>query len=208
MRQVASSETYFLPALAGALEQLAAYLTENGDVVGASAAVAECAEVRREFAALPPGPEFLFEEAVDMAELEDEWEFPIPAVESDESADESDDEADESDDTLEPPTSVGPPALISEPSGQLSTLTSSPSIDIEAPAPCGISIAAENSDIVVLNGSSAVESVTTTDTVKSILSKPLEVEVKLSMRMRSTLMDIMWWILLGISFAIAWRRVV
>jgi hypothetical protein len=166
---------------------------------------------QREFAALPPKPEFLFEKVVDMAGLEDEWEFPIPVVESDESADKWDDEADESDDTLEPPMSVGPPALISGPSGRLSTLTLSPSIDIEAPTPCGISIAVENSDIVVLNRSSAIESVTTTDTVKRILSKPLEFEVKLSMRMRSTLMDIVWWVLLlvlGISFAIVWRRVV
>ncbi|KAJ7891227.1 hypothetical protein B0H14DRAFT_2432412, partial [Mycena olivaceomarginata] len=45
---------------------------------GASAAAAECAQVRREFAALPPEPEFLFEKVVDMVELEDKWEIPAP----------------------------------------------------------------------------------------------------------------------------------
>ncbi|KAJ7802880.1 hypothetical protein B0H14DRAFT_2276447, partial [Mycena olivaceomarginata] len=54
MRKVSSLETYFLSALAEALEQLMGYLGEKGDVGGASAAAAECAEVRREFAVLPP----------------------------------------------------------------------------------------------------------------------------------------------------------
>jgi hypothetical protein len=126
---------------------------------------------------------------------------------------ESDDKVDEYHDASEAPTSVEPLAFILESPSHSSTLAPGPSTDIDAPVqanPCGISTATENSDIVVLNGSSAVENVTTTDTVKSILSKPLEVEVKLSMRMRSTLMDIVWWILLvlGISFAIVWRRVV
>ncbi|KAJ7349051.1 hypothetical protein DFH08DRAFT_864237 [Mycena albidolilacea] len=220
MRKVASSETYFLPALAEALDQLAAYLTEKGDVVRASAAAAECAEVRREFAALPPEPEFLFEEVVDMVESDDDEEGWAEADEYHDASEgpsadvvESDDEVDDYHDASEAPASVDPLAFILESSSHSSTLTPGPSTDIDAPVqanPCGISIAAENSAIVVLNGSSAVESGATTDTVKNILSKPLEVEVKLSMRMRSTLMDIVWWILLvlGISFAIAWRRVV
>jgi hypothetical protein len=218
MRKVASSETYLLPALAEALDQLVAYLTENGDIVGASAAAAECAEVQREFAALPPEPKFLFEEVVDMVESDDEEEGWPEADEYHDASEgpstdvvESDDEVDEYHDASEAPTSVEPLAFILESSSHYSTLAPGPSTNIDTPVqanPCGISIAAENSDIVVLDGSSAVESVTTTDTVKGILSKPLEVEVKLSMRMRSTLMDIMWWILLGISFAIAWRRVV
>ncbi|KAJ7754900.1 hypothetical protein B0H14DRAFT_3600188 [Mycena olivaceomarginata] len=220
MRRVSSSEMYFLPALAEALDQLVAYLKEIGDVVGASAAAAECAEVRREFATLPPEPEFLFEKVVDMVESDDEEEGWAEADEYHDASEgpsadvvESDDEVDEYHDTSEAPTSVEPPAFILEPSSRSSTSTPGPSTDIDAPVqanPCGISMAAESSDIVVLNGSSDVESVATTDTVKSILSKPLEVEVKLSMRMRSTLMDIVWWVLLlvlGISFAIVWRRV-
>ncbi|KAJ7815475.1 hypothetical protein B0H14DRAFT_2159645, partial [Mycena olivaceomarginata] len=54
MWELINPEMYFLPALAEALDQLVAYLMENGDVGGASAAAAECAKVRREFAALPP----------------------------------------------------------------------------------------------------------------------------------------------------------
>ncbi|KAJ7791249.1 hypothetical protein B0H14DRAFT_3890761 [Mycena olivaceomarginata] len=187
MQRVSSPETYFLPALAEALDQLAAYLTEKGDVVGASAAAAECVEVRREFAALPPEPEFLFEEVVDMVESDDEEEGWTEADEYHDASEgpstdvvESDDEVDEYHDASEAPTSVEPLAFILESSGCSSTLTPGPSTDIDAPVqanPCGISIAAENSDIVVLNGSSAIESITTTDTVKSILSKPLEVEV-------------------------------
>ncbi|KAJ7837066.1 hypothetical protein B0H14DRAFT_3704353 [Mycena olivaceomarginata] len=218
MQRVSSPETYFLPGLAEALDQLAAYLTENGDAIGASAAAAECAEVRREFAALPPEPEFLFEEVVDMVELNNEEEGWAEADEYHDTSEgpstdvlESDNEGDKYHNTSETLTSVKPLAFILESSSRSLMLTPGPSTDIDTPVqanPCGISIAVEDSGVVVLNGSSAVESVTTMDTVQSILSKPLEVEVKLIMRMRSTLMDIVWWILvLGILFAIAWRRV-
>jgi tetratricopeptide (TPR) repeat protein len=61
MRKVVEIETYFLPALADALDQLAGYLTEKGDIISASAATTESTEVRRTYASLPPGPEFLFE---------------------------------------------------------------------------------------------------------------------------------------------------
>jgi hypothetical protein len=66
---------------------------------------------------------------------------------------------------------------------------------------------AGDSATVILGGSStpAVQNPTSTDTAKSILSKPLELEVRL--RLRSTLMDVVWWVLLGILFAIVWRRV-
>jgi hypothetical protein len=99
--------------------------------------------------------------------------------------------------------------------------TPCPSIDIDAAVqakPCGTFGA---SDVVVVYGgmdepahASSVLGLAATGEGKSILRKPLEVDVKLSMhmrvRVRSTLMDVLWWILLalGISFAIAWRRVV
>ncbi|KAJ7853629.1 hypothetical protein B0H14DRAFT_2299040, partial [Mycena olivaceomarginata] len=54
MWTVVKPETYFLPALAEALDRLEGYLAEKGDARGAAAAAAECTEVRREFAALPP----------------------------------------------------------------------------------------------------------------------------------------------------------
>ncbi|KAJ7349059.1 hypothetical protein DFH08DRAFT_134664 [Mycena albidolilacea] len=193
MRKVSSPETYFLPALAEALEQLAVYLAEKGDVVGASAAAAECAQVRREFAVLPPEPEFLFEKVVDMVESDDEAEAWA--------------EADEYQDASE------------EPSDRSSMATPCPPINIDAAVqakPCGTFGA---SDVVVVDGgmdeparASSVLGLTATGEGKSIFRKPLEVDVKLSMRMRvhvrSTLMDVLWWILLalGISFAIAWRR--
>ncbi|KAF7357955.1 Tetratricopeptide repeat family [Mycena venus] len=91
LRNVVKSETYFLPALAKGLDQLSVYLTEKGDIDGALATTAECAEVRRQFAALLPQPEFLFEkvevseadgeddgieewETVSKAEYHDEWD--------------------------------------------------------------------------------------------------------------------------------------
>ncbi|KAJ7349053.1 hypothetical protein DFH08DRAFT_959249 [Mycena albidolilacea] len=221
MRKVSSSETYFLPTLAEALEQLAGYLGEKGDVGGASAAAAECAEVRREFAVLPPEPEFLFEKVVDMMESDDEWETSTPACvsEADDKyhdasegpsveAVESDDEADEYHDASEPPTSIKPLALISEFPSRSSTSTPGPATDIDAPVQANP--AGDSATVTGLDGSStlAVQNPTATDTAKSIFSQPLEVNVKL--RLRSTLMDIVWWVLLGISFAIAaiaWRRV-
>jgi hypothetical protein len=120
---------------------------------------------------------------------------------------ESDDEADEYHDVSESPTNIEPSAIISEPSGRSSTATLDHSID-DAPIqsnPCGISIAAGDPDAVVLDGSTT-RSVVLGLAATRILSKPLEVDVRL--RLRSTLMDVLWWILLGISFAIAWRRVV
>ncbi|KAJ7349065.1 hypothetical protein DFH08DRAFT_864287, partial [Mycena albidolilacea] len=144
MRTVVKTETYFLPTLAEALEQLCGYLAEKGDVGGASAAAAECAEVRREFAALPPEPEFLFEKVVDM-ESDDEWETSAPArvSEADDEyhdtsegpsieAVESEDEADVYHDASEPPTSIEPPVFILESSSHSSTPTPGPSTDIDA----------------------------------------------------------------------------
>ncbi|KAJ7815478.1 hypothetical protein B0H14DRAFT_3476107 [Mycena olivaceomarginata] len=168
MWQVASSETYLLPALAEALEQLAGYLREKGDVGGVSAAAAECTEVQREFAALPPGPEFLFEEVVDMVESDDKEEGWAEADEYHDASEspsanvvESDDKVDEYHTASEAPTSVEPLAFILESSSHSLTSAPGPSTEINASVqskPGGISIAAENSDIVVLNGSSAVES--------------------------------------------------
>jgi tetratricopeptide (TPR) repeat protein len=221
MRKVSSPETYFLPAVAEALDQLASYLAGKGDVRGAAAAVDECAQVRREFTALPSEPEFLFEKVVDMVELEDEWEIPTPGrvSEADDEyhnasegpsveAVESDDEADKHHDTPEPPTSIEPLALISELSSRSSTSTPGPATEINAPVQANP--AGDSATVMGLDGSStlAVQNPTATDTAKSILSQPLEVDVKL--RLRSTLMDVVWWVILvlGISFAIAWRGVV
>ncbi|KAJ7815473.1 hypothetical protein B0H14DRAFT_2603363, partial [Mycena olivaceomarginata] len=99
-----------------ALDQLAGYLVEKGDVGGAAAAVAECAEVRREFAVLPPEPEFLFEKVVDMVESDNEEEGWAEADEYHDASEgpsveevESDDEVDKYHDASEPLTSIEPP---------------------------------------------------------------------------------------------------
>ncbi|KAJ7802883.1 hypothetical protein B0H14DRAFT_3884340 [Mycena olivaceomarginata] len=186
MRKVSSPETYFLSALAEALEQLTGYLGEKGDVGGASAAAAECAEVRREFAVLPPEPEFLFEKVVDMVGIGGQVgdTHPWPASEERRA-----------------------PRLHLESSSHSSTPTPGPSTDIDTPVQAN---PAGDPATAILGGSRTptIQNPTSTDTTKSILSKPLELDVRL--RLRSTLMDVMWWVLLGISFAIAgiaWRRV-
>jgi tetratricopeptide (TPR) repeat protein len=80
MRKVAEIETYFLPALADALDQLVGYLTEKGDIIGASAMTIESTAVRRRFTSLPPQPDFLFEKIEleendeDDTDVKEEWE--------------------------------------------------------------------------------------------------------------------------------------
>ncbi|KAJ7788562.1 hypothetical protein B0H14DRAFT_3162547 [Mycena olivaceomarginata] len=161
IRKLVNPETYFLPALAEALEQLAGYLTEKGDVRGAAAAAAEL---------------------VDMTELEDEEEGWTEADEYHDTSDcltcaeevESDNEVDVYHEASESPTSIERPALILEPSGHSSTpSTGRPSVDTDIPGQskaCRIPSAAESSNIVALNGSSAVESLAAPDTVKGILT--------------------------------------
>ncbi|KAJ7140982.1 hypothetical protein C8R44DRAFT_974665 [Mycena epipterygia] len=70
MQHVAGNETYFLADLAAGLVQLALYLSDVGDNDGASAATAECEEVQKKIALLPPQPDFLFEEVVQEPEEE------------------------------------------------------------------------------------------------------------------------------------------
>ncbi|KAJ7802903.1 hypothetical protein B0H14DRAFT_3779128 [Mycena olivaceomarginata] len=218
MRKVSSPETYFCPALAEALEQLAGYLGRkamSGEHLPQRLSVHRFGESSQLY---PPEPEFLFEKVVDMVELEDKWEIPAPGrvSEADDEyhdasegpsveAVESDDEADKYHDASEPPTSIEPLALISELSSRSSTSTPGPAIDIDTPVQAN---PAGDPATAILGGSStpAVQNPTSTDTAKSILSKPLELDVRL--RLRSTLMDVVWWVLLGILFAIAaiaWR---
>ncbi|KAJ7696146.1 hypothetical protein B0H16DRAFT_843532 [Mycena metata] len=77
LRKVVDPETYFLPALAEALDQLVTYRKVTGDVNGASAAAIEWAEVVKKSASLPCQPEFLLDETeVDSDDEDDEvgWE--------------------------------------------------------------------------------------------------------------------------------------
>jgi tetratricopeptide (TPR) repeat protein len=86
MQKVVEIEMYFLPALADALDQLAGYLTEKGDIVGASAVTIESTTVRRRFASLLPQPDFLFEKI----ELEGDDEDNTDVKEECETASEAD----------------------------------------------------------------------------------------------------------------------
>jgi hypothetical protein len=77
---VVDRETYFLPALADALDQLAGYLMEKGDTTGTSAVTTESTVVRRRFTSLPLEPDFLFEKIElegddkDDMDMKEEWE--------------------------------------------------------------------------------------------------------------------------------------
>ncbi|KAJ7891224.1 hypothetical protein B0H14DRAFT_3698301 [Mycena olivaceomarginata] len=155
------------------MRKLASYLAGKGDVRGAAAAVDECAQVRREFTALPPEPEFLFEKVRQMMSITMLQRGPsVEAVESD-------DEADKHHDAPEPPTSIEPLALISELSSRSSTSTPGPATEINAPVQANP--AGDSATVMGLDGSStlAVQNPTATDTARSILSQPLEVDVKL-----------------------------
>ncbi|KAJ6594596.1 hypothetical protein B0H19DRAFT_1247257 [Mycena capillaripes] len=91
LRKVVDPETYFLPALAEALDQVARYFTETGDNEGASAPTAESQEFRRKFALLPPQPDSLFEEVEMDTDLDDEGDKDIgEAWETTSKADEED----------------------------------------------------------------------------------------------------------------------
>ncbi|KAJ7791863.1 hypothetical protein B0H13DRAFT_2517751 [Mycena leptocephala] len=61
MRKVVHPETYLLPALADALDQLVGYLTEKGDIISTSVTTTESTKVRRTYTSLPPELDFLFE---------------------------------------------------------------------------------------------------------------------------------------------------
>ncbi|KAF7357950.1 hypothetical protein MVEN_00841600 [Mycena venus] len=231
LRKIVESETYFLPALAEALDQLSIYLTEKGDDASAFAAAAECTEVRRQFAALPPQPEFLFDKVEMEADSEDEgieeWEMaseaecddesdtttslgarlsgiayaniselpsPAPTPEELETALEA-----ECDDKLDAVMSIG--ARLSG-----TAYTSISELPSPAQAPDGPLKSGVEEDTVIIGSKNegamspiTKESPTTSDTtspaksfLSDILSKPIEVRVS----MRSTPMDILWWILL------------
>ncbi|KAK7006038.1 Tetratricopeptide repeat family, partial [Favolaschia claudopus] len=61
LRNVARSETYFLPTFADALDRHRALLLEQGDASGAAAVMSETVDARRKFASVPQGPEWSFE---------------------------------------------------------------------------------------------------------------------------------------------------
>ncbi|KAF7357936.1 Tetratricopeptide repeat family [Mycena venus] len=211
IRKIVDPEVYFLAALAEALEQLAVYLTEKGDVISASAATAEYGEVRRTFASLPSETEFLFERVVTESDEDDE-EAP--------SGSEKDDNYDDASEALKSaegpdtahaattlPESPGEPTVENLPEGScidageirvaagdkvIPSAAHASSVELEVLSPAHkTSVASESPD----EGPSITETAPSAKkSLTDVLSKPLEV------RLSSTPMDILWWILLGILF--------
>ncbi|KAK7006019.1 Tetratricopeptide repeat family [Favolaschia claudopus] len=222
LRKVVEPETYFLPLLADALDELAGYLTKRGDNSGAATATAEAVAARVGFASLPPGPEWLFErlEAED-GEDADWWEWEPekyhgaledPAsirVEADErGTDGSEVESDAGyEDALEIITLVDDEAqtvIADTPESQCRSAfassrddtdkTSINELDVRNGGRMGAVIARESAEG---SGNNA------------FLSKQVEISLRLSMR--STPMDVLWWILLllpAILFAVMYARLV
>ncbi|KAF8128302.1 hypothetical protein K438DRAFT_915966 [Mycena galopus ATCC 62051] len=192
LRKLVDPEPHFLPSLAEALTQLAGYLTKTGDVDIASTARTECAEVQRRFALLPPQPKFLFEAVMPIdLDNEDSIDFNDEDSEGEEEAWEtaSEAEAEEYQDASESVEVASKAAHIMSNSSAASCLDENiPPVLAASPT--------EKHDI--MDTVSSMKSLFT-----EISSKPME--IKLSVHMQSTLMNILWWMLLGIFLAILCR---
>jgi tetratricopeptide (TPR) repeat protein len=207
MRKAAGPETYFLPSLAEALSELACFLAENGHVDAAGAASAECAEAQRKFALLAPQPEFLFQEVV--TEVESDVEDIEGSNEARETASEDDDEHL---DASEPPEVVSEAArtlMLESPSvaglAAADEVIPDATVTPEPEAPVIPDEGAITSAVVLEEGLTATDTAISFKTpFTDILNKPLEVKLSL----RSTPMDIVWWMVLGILVAIVWSRIV
>ncbi|KAJ7466967.1 hypothetical protein FB451DRAFT_1483903 [Mycena latifolia] len=198
MRKVAETETYFLRALGEALDQLAGYLLENRDTERAAAATSEAVEVRRKIDCLPPQPEFLFSEFE--MESEDEDDGWATATESEEYHDAA---------AIEEVVSEAGSATSAQ---ELPLLMQAIEAKVEGSNAASQAVVPSTDEMFP---ASQREEPTVRDTAKKgvadLLSTPFE--VKLS----STPMDLLWWILLGVlsllvavvgvALAVLWIRV-
>ncbi|KAJ6594569.1 hypothetical protein B0H19DRAFT_1247232 [Mycena capillaripes] len=205
-RQEEEPETYFLPALAEALDQLAGYFTEKGDDNNTSALTAESTEKVE-----------LIAESDDEEDVEEHWET---ALKDDKCHDTSDAAI-----NVEEVVSEAVHTIISE----TPTISTSDTLDSEIAVTArdvGISCVAsleplsEAQAVVSLVDKIMTSSVTASDeraTVQGtvipakslghlagILNTPLEVKLNMnvSMSMHSTLVNILWSILVAILFAV------
>jgi hypothetical protein len=186
------------------LSELACFLAENGHVDAADAASAECAEAQRKFALLAPQPEFLFQEVV--TEVESDVEDIEGSNEAREMASEDDDEHL---DASEPPEVVSEAArtlMLESPSvAAADEVIPDATVTPEPEAPVIPDEGAITSAVVLEEGLTATDTAISFKTpFTDILNKPLEVKLSL----RSTPMDIVWWMVLGILVAIVWSRIV
>jgi hypothetical protein len=176
---VAEIEKYFLPALADASDQLAGYLTEKGDIVGASAMTIESTAVRRRFASLPLQPDFLFEKI----ELEGDDEDNTDVKEKWETASEADTLMDEEILPAAATTIISPSDI----------LTPEPVVSVEIQPTDNSKTSQVVSDQFVASADNEVSLQTCT-----AISKVESSGLKISFEVNLNKMDILW-IVVGIS---------
>ncbi|KAK7001278.1 hypothetical protein R3P38DRAFT_3284130 [Favolaschia claudopus] len=217
LRRVVEPETYLLPLLADALDELAGYLSKRGDSSSASTANAEAAEARIKFASLPPEPEWLFERLEEEdSEDADWWEW----------------EPEKYHDALEDPASIR--VVSSEDEAEVESNASYEdalettvllddevqTVAAETPENQCRSTSSEDDtnkssinkldDLSVGEIGTIVAQEASDGSENQMLSKQVEISLKLSMP-RSTLTDFIWWsllLLLTILFALMYARVV
>ncbi|KAJ7502528.1 hypothetical protein B0H11DRAFT_2223436 [Mycena galericulata] len=178
LREISDNETYFLGALGETLDELAGYLVEKGEVDRASVVTAESAEVRKKIERLPPQPPFLFMEVtLEDAESPTNLEGEAQAV------------TDEHGQSQPACTNL---LLIAAAEPQFEAIDGATST-LDATPP-GVSPPGEHE---------AARAASRKSRLPEVLSTPLEVKLKLS----STPMDILWWILLAaLGTAVLWNR--
>ncbi|KAF7357867.1 Tetratricopeptide repeat family [Mycena venus] len=180
MRNVVDSEPYFFSILAETLDQLANYLKQKGDDGAAAAAAEGAEEARGRFADLPPQPDYLFEK------VEMEWEDDEEADEGWETASEGDDS--EYHDALDTATDV-------------EVVVSETDLIIPECPPVSTSLAP------TLEQALTDAVIPAKSSLAGIFCTPLEVRVNMNMSVRTTPMDISWWLLTGALFAaLVWSR--
>ncbi|KAK7001304.1 Tetratricopeptide repeat family [Favolaschia claudopus] len=230
LRKVVDTEAYFLPALADTLDDLGGYLIQMHDVSGASAATIESAEDRRKFAFLPPEPKWIFEDFEELENSDDalnwwEWEprNALGNVAIEGNVEERLSEEDECQNasrfqgsgdavTVPPlPTAiVDAPASSMKPDPELGVegeaTQTAVTVIVKAQTDTSPSKAPSTSALVlcgvVLGALIAVagNNMAGTDAFSHL------VEIRLSMR--STPVDILWWILLAVLFAVMYNRII
>ncbi|KAJ7640783.1 hypothetical protein DFH06DRAFT_622303 [Mycena polygramma] len=181
IRNVSATEPYFLPALATALEQLECYLEDTGDATGALAAADECAGVRRRFANISPSPDYVFEEVElqnDEGDENEDVSSKFPADTSKAWLRDSDEDYHNNRRAVKFPR-VPDPSLPT----YLDATTSNYPLTLN-----------QEPNSVPVTMTRAVK--TTSHRVADLLNTPLEV------RLSSTPMGILWWMLLGILSAL------
>ncbi|KAF8143364.1 hypothetical protein K438DRAFT_648761 [Mycena galopus ATCC 62051] len=184
MRKVVDLEMYFLSALAKALAHLVCYLTEKGDSGSMSAIITECADIQRKITSLPSQPNYVFEKA----EWDDEskaWEtYSILALSTTQSLGGN----------THFMSKLGIPEATIIPRGVvIGSLKEAP---ISPNATVVTSVVAPEDPLNTVKNTA----ISTKNYFMDVFNKPLEVRLSSTL----ALMNILWWILLGILFSIVW----